>query len=127
VLQASVVPTLRKVREGWGTPCVVRFGKVKSLGHPPILDPGQQTAAFETADFNGDGRVDLAIGLYLSNEVAMFFNQGGGIFTLSYFAAGLSSYEMRTGDFNGNGKLDLVMEQYPPENPPVTVNVIFHK
>ena len=92
-----------------------------------ILDPGQQTAAFETADFNGDGRVDLAIGLYLSNEVAMFFNQGGGIFTLSYFASGLSSYEMRTGDFNGNGKLDLVMEQYPPENPPVTVNVIFHK
>ena len=35
VLQASVVPTLRKVREGWGTPCVFDSSKVKSLGPPP--------------------------------------------------------------------------------------------
>jgi hypothetical protein len=35
VLQASVVPTLRKVREGWGTQCVFDSSKVKSLGHPP--------------------------------------------------------------------------------------------
>ena len=27
-------PTLRKVREGWGTPCVIYVGEIKSLGHP---------------------------------------------------------------------------------------------
>jgi hypothetical protein len=34
---------------------------------------------------------------------------------------------MRAGDLNKNGKLDLVIETYPPENPPTTVNVVFHK
>jgi hypothetical protein len=28
-------PTLREVREGWGTPCVVDGSEIKSLGHPP--------------------------------------------------------------------------------------------
>ncbi len=37
VLQASVVPTLRKVREGWGTQCVFDSSKVKSLGPPPRI------------------------------------------------------------------------------------------
>jgi len=35
VLQAFVVPTLRQMREGWGTPCAIGSGKVKNLGHPP--------------------------------------------------------------------------------------------
>ena len=31
-------PTLRKVREGWGTPCVIYASEIKSLGHPPSFD-----------------------------------------------------------------------------------------
>ena len=91
------------------------------------LNIGQQAGAFLVGDFNGDGRVDLAVALYLSNEVAMFFNQPGGEFTLSYFASGPGAYSMRAADLNGNGKLDFVMETYPPNNPPTTVNVVFHK
>jgi hypothetical protein len=86
-----------------------------------------QAGAFEVGDFNGDGRLDLAVAVYPTNEVAMFFNQGGGQFTVSYFVAGPTAYSMRAGDLNKNGKLDLVVGTYPPENPPTTVNVVFHK
>ncbi|MGO9084018.1 MAG: FG-GAP repeat domain-containing protein [Candidatus Sulfotelmatobacter sp.] len=85
-----------------------------------------QAGSFGVGDFNGDGRLDLIVSTY-SNEMAMFFNQPGGQFTLSYFVAGTSAYSMRAGDLNHKGKLDLVMETYPPENPPTTVNVVFHK
>jgi hypothetical protein len=86
-----------------------------------------QAGAFEVGDFNGDGRIDLAVSVYPTNEVAMFFNQPGGQFTLSYFVAGFGEFDMRAGDLNHNGKLDLVMETYPPENPPTTVQVVFHQ
>jgi hypothetical protein len=92
-----------------------------------LINIGQQAGAFEVGDFNGDGLLDLAVGLYGSNEVAIFFNQGNGQFTVSYFVSGPGSYAMRAGDLNKNGKLDLVIETYPPENPPTTVNVVFHK
>ena len=31
-------PTLRRVREGWGTPSVIYASEIKSLGHPPEKD-----------------------------------------------------------------------------------------
>jgi hypothetical protein len=37
------------------------------------------------------------------------------------------AYSMRAGDLNNNGKLALAMETYPPEDPPTTVNVVFHR
>jgi hypothetical protein len=57
----------------------------------------------------------------------MFFNQGGGIFTLSYCVTGSGAYDMRAGDLNNDGNLDLVLENYPPLTPPTTVQVVFHK
>jgi len=30
-------PTLRKVREGWGTPSVIYASEIKSRGDPPIV------------------------------------------------------------------------------------------
>jgi hypothetical protein len=66
------------------------------------------------------------ISLYPTNEVAMFFNQPGGQFTLSYFVSGRGGYDMRVGDLNEDGKLDLVVEPYPPLNPPTIAEVVFH-
>jgi hypothetical protein len=86
-----------------------------------------QAGAFEVGDFNGDGRLDLAISLYPTNEVAMFFNQPGGQFTLSYFVSGPGGYDMRVGDLNGDGNLGLAVEPYPPLNPPTIAAVVFHK
>ena len=86
-----------------------------------------QAGAFEVGDFNGDGRLDLAISLYPTNEVAMFFNQPGGQFTLSYFVSGPGGYDMRVGDLNGDGKLDLAVLPYPPLSSPTIAEVVFHK
>jgi hypothetical protein len=86
-----------------------------------------QAGAFQVGDFNGDGRLDLAVAVYPTYEVAMFFNQPGGQFTLSYFVSGPGAFAMRFGDLNRNGKLDLVLETYPPLNPPTTAEVVFHK
>jgi len=83
--------------------------------------------AFEVGDFNGDGRIDLAVTVYPTNEVAMFFNQPGGLFTLSYFVSGPGAFAMRVGDLNLSGKLDMVLETYPPLEPPTTAEVVFHK
>jgi len=91
------------------------------------LGGGAQAAAFEVGDFNGDGRPDLAISMYGTGEMAMFFGQPGGLFSLSYFVAGTDAYSMAFGDINHTGKLDLVMEPYPPENPPTLVQIVFHQ
>jgi len=86
-----------------------------------------QGGAFEVGDFNGDGRIDLAVSVYPTNEVAMFFNQPGGQFTLSYFVSGPGGYDMRVGDLNGDGKLDLAVLPYPPLTPPTVAEVVFHQ
>jgi hypothetical protein len=86
-----------------------------------------QAGAFGVGDFNGDGRLDLAVTVYPTNEVAMFFNQPGGQFTLSYFVSGPGAFDMRVADLNRRGKLDMVLETYPPEFPPTTAEVVFQK
>jgi hypothetical protein len=91
------------------------------------LGGGAQAGSFAVGDFNGDGRPDIAISVYLTNEIAMFFSQPGGQFTLSYFVAGTGAYSMRAGDLNNNGKLGIVLEPTPPEFPPTQVNVVFHQ
>jgi hypothetical protein len=86
-----------------------------------------QGASFGVGDFNGDGRPDLAISIYGTAEMAMFFNQPGGFFTLSYFVAATDAYSMAFGDINHTGQLDLVMEPYPPDNPPTLVQIVWHQ
>jgi hypothetical protein len=38
-VQTVATPTLRKVREGWGTLVVASAGEIKSLGCPPRRNP----------------------------------------------------------------------------------------
>jgi len=40
---AFVVPTLRKVREEWGTHCVVGASEIKSLSHSSFVVPTPST------------------------------------------------------------------------------------
>jgi hypothetical protein len=60
-------------------------------------------------DFNGDGKLDLAVANGNSATLSVLVGDGTGNFTLSSFAftgGGLTS--VATGDLNGDGKLDLV-------------------
>ncbi len=65
------------------------------------------------ADFDGDGKLDLATQDYLNAKVYVFRNTGSLVFStaLSYTTGG-SPNDVATGDVNGDGKLDLVTGNY---------------
>jgi hypothetical protein len=64
--------------------------------------------ALAREDFNGDGRLDLAVALSGSNSVAILLGTGAGSFGQAKFAAvDNGPVAITVGDFNGDGRLDL--------------------
>jgi len=61
-------------------------------------------------DFNGDGKLDLAVANQDANTVSILLGDGTGNFTTaSSPATGSYPYSVAVGDFNGDGKLDLAV------------------
>lgn len=60
------------------------------------------------ADFNRDGKLDLAVANSNSNAVTVLFGTGVGSFGRFRFQTGDGPVSVATGDFNGDGNLDLV-------------------
>jgi len=60
-------------------------------------------------DFNGDGKLDLAVSNAYSNTVSILFGNGDGTFQSQVaITVGNQPMSIAVGDFNGDGKLDLV-------------------
>lgn len=71
------------------------------------------------ADFNGDGKLDLAVANYGTNTVTILLGNGDGTFTQatgSPIPVGSAPYAIATGDFTGSGKLDLAVANYGSNN-----------
>src|SRR3954464_9923855 len=72
---------------------------------------GTGTGAFGgvTADFNNDGRADIATGNRNANTVSVLRNNGDGTFSKNVdYPTGTSPQSVAAGDFNGDGWIDLV-------------------
>ncbi|MEH2342364.1 MAG: FG-GAP-like repeat-containing protein [Nostoc sp.] len=69
---------------------------------------GTSPYSVTVGDFNGDGKLDLAVANYSSATVSVLLGLGtGGFDTAINFTVGTSPYSVTVGDFNGDGKLDL--------------------
>ncbi len=60
------------------------------------------------ADMNEDGRLDLIVGMHVSNQVTTLLNNGDGTFTqMATTPSGGSVWMLGTGDVNGDGHEDV--------------------
>ncbi|MEO8035406.1 MAG: IPTL-CTERM sorting domain-containing protein, partial [Acidobacteriota bacterium] len=74
---------------------------------------GTNPASVVIGDFNGDGRSDLAVANYGSNNVSILLGSGSGTFgAATNFTVGSTPYSVAIGDFNGDGRSDLAVANY---------------
>lgn len=80
----------------------------QATGSPLAL--GQNLSAIVAADFNGDGKLDLAVTDSVNNEVIILLGNGDGTFGPPLtIRVGNQPDEIIAGDFNNDGKLDLAI------------------
>jgi FG-GAP-like repeat len=94
---------------------------------PPITYPtptGTAPAGVAAGDFDGDGKMDLAVSNSASGDdgsVSILIGNGDGTFKAAMnFSACKNCYRIAAGDFNGDGKSDLAMVR--PGDPNVSDN-----
>lgn len=69
---------------------------------------GHSPSAVAVGDFNGDGKLDMAVADEGDNTVSILLGNGDGTFqSQSTFPTGVAPDAIVAGDFNGDGKLDL--------------------
>lgn len=84
---------------------------------------GSGASAIASGDFNGDGRLDLAVVNSTDGTVSILLGNGEGTFQPAVpYSAGNLPTAIAVGDFNGDGKLDLaIMDSLSGGNSTVTI------
>jgi hypothetical protein len=76
---------------------------------------GTEPYSVATGDFNGDGKIDMAVANTISGTVSVFLNTttpGAGAPSFSDkvdFETGINPYSVSVGDFNGDGMIDMAV------------------
>jgi Bacterial Ig-like domain (group 3)/FG-GAP-like repeat len=80
---------------------------------PTDYPVGENPNTGAAADFNADGKQDLAIGNVLNRNVSILLNKGDGTFnTAVNYPADFNPEAVATGDFNADGKVDLAVGNF---------------
>jgi hypothetical protein len=102
----------------------VLLGKADGTFAPHVDYPvGAAPAAVAAGDFNGDGKLDIAVLLGSSNTVVgILLGNGDGTFKpVITTMAGPGGNGMAIGDFNGDGKLDVAIADFLTSNVDVMI------
>src|SRR5208337_2195332 len=76
----------------------------------PLPDSGTAPYAIVAGDFTGDGRTDLAVANFSTNDVSVLLGNGDGTFQNAVqYAVGTGPYAIVAGDFTGDGRTDLAV------------------
>jgi len=75
-----------------------------------LATAGAQPSKVLLADFNGDGKADIAVADFFNNQVEIFTGTGTGTFGAPVvLVAGAAPRGLAAADFNGDGKTDLAV------------------
>src|SRR5262249_53589022 len=88
------------------------FGQCTAPSFAPAANFPARNGPFKIAvgDFNGDGKLDLAVPNLNADRVSVLLGNGAGSFTLGGdYPVGSEPNAAAAGDFNGDGKLDLAV------------------
>ena len=76
----------------------------------PTVAVGDVPFGVAVGDFNGDGKLDLAVSNDNSDNVSILLGNGDATFSAAQsYPAGERSFRLSVGDLNGDGKLDLAV------------------
>jgi len=96
-----------------------------NFGPPASYPVGTSPVAIAVGDFNGDGKIDIAVANNGSGDVSILLGNGDGTFqTATDYSAGNSPTDIAVGDFNGDGKLDLAVFQSGANGGAVSVSIL---
>jgi hypothetical protein len=86
------------------------------LASGPLFDAridyqtGREPFSVFAADFNGDGKPDLAVANYADNTVSILMNNGDGTFSTAVdYGVGSGPWCVYAADFDGDGRPDLAV------------------
>jgi hypothetical protein len=98
---------------GGGTSIPVFFPIAAPEGSVPFVktdstSPGENVE-IATADFNGDGILDLVAGEYYESAAAILLGNGDGTFREAGTYSACHAHGVAVGDFNGDGIMDIAV------------------
>ena len=98
--------------------CRSRWAMAPAISAPrPTSALATLSTAVAVGDFNGDGKQDLAVSNYGTNNVSILLGDGAGRFSAAVnFGAGSGPFSVAVGDFNGDGKQDLAVPNGVSDN-----------
>ncbi len=102
-----------------------------SFGAKTNFGTGSSPQSVAVGDFNGDGKLDLAVANFDSNTGSILLGTGTGSFgPKTDFGTGAGPVSVAVGDFNGDGNLDLAVANlgsiFVNDPGPATVSILLN-